>query len=395
MNTPLILTLGDELATQSALTGGKGSRLAALHQQGFSVPNALLVTSTAYESFVRSVPDLHSLLDNIDLPHGRERLMECLAQQPLPNDLAIMLRDALSIFGYHAVAVRSSSTLEDLAEASFAGQHDTYLNVRGTDTILEKVRQCFLSLWNERATSYRHQRGLDHRRATMSVVIQRLIPCDASGVAFSLDPVTGDPKRVLIDANHGLGESVVGGETPVDHWALDRATLNVTESTIAVKQHKTIATTQGVRNEILDETNATLPCLNEEELKQVAALVLDVERKARVPQDIEWGFADGKLWLLQARAITTLPPRWTRDESAERFPNPMTPLTWEFVSDGFHQSLDWSLKLMGFPPCKGKWFADFDHYIYGNQNVVEVTSPPPPLRPRNDGGPRRADPPLA
>ncbi|BCU78835.1 PEP/pyruvate-binding domain-containing protein [Luteolibacter sp. LG18] len=372
MNPPWILTLGDDLASQSALTGGKGSRLASLHQQGFPVPNALLVTAAAYEAFVRSVPDLGGLIGNLDLPGGREQLVGELSRQPLPDGLAALLREALAIFGYDAVAVRSSSTLEDLAEAAFAGQHETYLNVRGIDAIVEKVRQCFLSLWNERATSYRSQRGFDHRRATMAVVIQRLIPCDTAGVAFSLDPVTGDPKRILIDANHGLGESVVGGETPVDHWVLDRETLKATECVIALKQHKTVATAQGVRNEALENDAASLPCLDQGALEQIARLVMNVERKARFPQDIEWGFANGKLWLLQARAITTLPPRWTRDESAERFPNPMTPLTWEFVSVGFHQSLEWSLKLMGLPPCTGKWFADFDHYIYGNQNLVEM-----------------------
>ncbi len=294
-----------------------------------------------------------------------------MAGTSLPEALESEIRSLLERFGPGAYAVRSSSTMEDLAESAFAGQHETYLNVRSADAILQRVRDCFLSLWSERAVAYRSQRGYDHAQASMAVVVQRMIPCEAAGVAFSLDPVSGDARRILIDANHGLGESVVSGESPVDHWVLDRERLEILEAKIAVKALQTIAVAEGIRHIDLTGDASTLPCLNDEQLRSVARLVLDVEAKAAFPQDIEWGFAGGKLWLLQARAITTLPERWTRDESAERFPGPITPLTWEFVEAGFHDSLAWSLRLMGMPPCPGRWFASFDHYIYGNQNLVE------------------------
>jgi len=371
MNTTFVVTLDQPAATRAILTGGKGSRLASLHQQGFPVPDAFLVTAAAYEAWLASIPGLTDFTLSLDREESRNSLRDSLKAQPLPDAVISALREQLDDFPDMPVAVRSSSTLEDLAEAAFAGQHETFLNVRGAEKIIEKVRKCFISLWNERAISYRQQRGFDHRHATMAVVVQILVPCETAGVAFSLDPVSGDPGRILIDANHGLGESVVGGETPVDHWVMDRATLAVHEATIATKEHMTVSTDQGVCSQDLRGDEAALPCLDESALKQVAELVIAVERKARSPQDIEWGFAEGKLWLLQARAITTLPPRWTRDESAERFPNAITPLTWEFVDAGFHESLAWSLKLMGMPACQGQWFASFDHYIYGNQNLVE------------------------
>lgn len=289
----------------------------------------------------------------------------------LPQQVTAEIRAHLEHHGDQAFAVRSSSTAEDSADAAFAGQHETYLNIRGTEQILLRVRDCFLSLWNERAVAYRQQRGMDEASASMAVVVQRLVPCDAAGVAFSLDPVSGDAKRVLIDANRGLGESVVGGETEVDHWVIARDGLIVIEESIATKTSRTIPVENGIRHQELSGEEARAPSLTAAQTREVAKLVLEVERKAVFPQDIEWGFAGDELWLLQARPITTLPERWTREESAERFPTPISPLTWEFVEAGFHDSLAWSLKLMGMPPCPGRWFASFDHYIYGNQNLVE------------------------
>ena len=118
-------------------------------------------------------------------------------------------------------------------------------------------------------------------------------------------------------------------------------------------------------------------------MSELAGLLLQVEASYRFPQDIEWGFADGRLHLLQSRPITTIPPRWTRDESAERFPNVITPLTWDFVESGFHRSLNYSFRLMGFPPFNGKWFGMHDHYIYGNQNAVELYGRRAPFVVRN------------
>lgn len=334
--------------------------MAKLRREGFPVPEAFIVSASAYREFTAGCAACDAA-----------SMGEALAGQELPIAPKTEIRRLLETAGPGPYAVRSSSTLEDLADSAFAGQHETYLNVRGTDAVLRRVRDCFLSLWGERAVSYRGQRGYDHRHASMAVVIQHMIPCEAAGVAFSLDPVSGDAGKILIDANRGLGESVVSGESAVDHWVLNRERLEILEARIADKTLQTIGDKEGIRHVTVTGDQATLPSLSDQQLRAVARLVLDVEAKAAFPQDIEWGFASGKLWLLQARAITTLPERWTRNESAERFPGPITPLTWEFVEAGFHDSLAWSLRLMGMPPCPGRWFASFDHYIYGNQNLVE------------------------
>jgi pyruvate,water dikinase len=271
-----------------------------------------------------------------------------------------------------AFSVRSSSTMEDLASAAFAGQHETYLNCSGAEQILEKIKACFLSLWFDRAIAYRHQQGFDHSLAAMAVVVQQMVQCEVAGVGFSINPVSGDLTEMIVDANFGLGESVVSGEGEVDHFAIDRNTRKVRSANIAKKSRKVVGVSGGTQEVHLSETEGARACLNDAQLAQLTDLLLRIESSYSFPQDIEWGFVNDKLYLLQSRPITTIPPRWTRDESAERFPNVITPLTWDFVESGFHRSLNFSFRLMGFPLFNGKWFGMHGHYIYGNQNAVEL-----------------------
>jgi phosphohistidine swiveling domain-containing protein len=268
--------------------------------------------------------------------------------------------------------VRSSSNMEDLASAAFAGQHETFLNCAGDGHVLEQIKACFLSLWSDRAIAYRHQQGFDHVLAAMAVVVQHMIPCDVAGVGFSINPVNGDLDELVVEANFGLGESVVSGEGEVDHFTLDRATRAVRDAVIAVKTRKVVAVPGGTLEVPLRPEDGRHPCLGDAELSRLADLLLRTEASYRFPQDIEWGFAGGELFLLQSRPVTTIPPRWTRDESAERFPNVITPLTWDFVDSAFHRSLGHSFRLMAFPPFGGQWFGMHGHYIYGNQNAVEL-----------------------
>jgi len=273
--------------------------------------------------------------------------------------------------------------MEDLASAAFAGQHETYLNCSGVEQILEKIKGCFLSLWFDRAVAYRHQQGFDHAMAAMAVVVQEMVQCDVAGVGFSINPVSGDLNEMVVDANFGLGESVVSGEGEVDHFTIDRSTRAVRSASIAQKSRKIVGVQGGTKEIHLSKEEGGRPCLDEKQLIQVTDLLLRIESSYRFPQDIEWGFAGSQLFLLQSRPITTIPPRWTRDESAERFPNAITPLTWDFVDSGFHRSLSYSFRLMGFPPFNGKWFGMQEHYIYGNQNAVELYGRRSPFLVRN------------
>jgi len=376
----LLLAFDDPLAGLVDQSGGKGANLSTLTRRGFPVPPGFIVTARAYRDFVAGGADLLKGVASLTFEDaGRlkaesEKLRDALSRLPLPASLAGEVKTFLgSVPRDQAFSVRSSSTMEDLAGAAFAGQHDTYLNCIGADAILESIKSCFLSLWQDRAISYRHKQGFDHLAAAMAVVIQAMVQCEVAGVAFTINPVTGDLGEMNVSANYGLGESIVSGEGDVDHFAIERPGLSLRTSTIARKTRKVVGVPGGgTREEEIPEEDAERPCLDETRLARLAALFVKVEESYGFPQDIEWGVAGGKLYLLQSRPITTIPPRWTRDESAERFPNVITPLTWDFVEEGFHKSLAVSFRMLGYPPFHGKWFGMHGHYIYGNQNAVEL-----------------------
>jgi pyruvate,water dikinase len=360
------------------LAGGKGSNLIALTAAGFPVPPGFVVTTDAYLLFVDPLDWLDGALEELDCEHPEtlraqcNRLRSALAEVELPPPVEEAIRSQLTWTSggdgggeiSPAVAVRSSSSLEDLAEAAFAGQHDTYLNVRGTSNVIQRIRDCWISLWGDRAVLYRHQRGFSQRDARMAVVVQRQIHCDTAGVGFSIDPVSGRTNRMVINANYGLGESVVSGECEVDQFVLDKETLAVAERSIGRKEQLVTAAHNGVESRAISPALADRPCLAGDLVTAVGRLLTRVESHCGWPQDIEWGYKAGTLHLLQSRPVTTLQPRWTRDEWAERFPLPMTPLCWDFISVAFRKSLAHSFALMGLPPLRGDWFQIFDDYIY-------------------------------
>jgi pyruvate,water dikinase len=368
--------------------GGKAANLMTLLAAGFPVPAGFVVTVSAYEDFVASIDGLADDVAALDRTEVSEladraaRLRERMSLAALPEAALCAIKVAYARIGGAAVAVRSSSTLEDLAQAAFAGQHDTFLDVHGLAALGARVRDCYTSLWAERAVRYRRERGFAQRQARMAVVVQLQVACDAAGVAFSVEPVAGRMDRVVVEANWGLGESVVSGEGEVDHFELDKATLEPALRRLGRKTRKLTATGRGMQERVVPEADASAACLSDTALAQVAALALRAERHFGWPQDIEWGLAGGRLHMFQSRAVTAIAPRWTRDESAERFPRPMSPLTWDFISLAFQRSLAHSLAIMGLPAFTQTWFARKGDHIYGDQNAVALLAAFRPLRGR-------------
>lgn len=383
-------TFLEPAAMRLELSGGKGSNLSILTQRGFPVPPGFIVTAQVYGEFISGAGEFLGRVKDFPfhdaglLRKACEQLREDLRRLTLPRAAAEEVRDQLAKFPEsQAFSVRSSSTMEDLASAAFAGQHETYLNCSGAGAVLERIKDCFLSLWFDRAVAYRHQQGFDHASATMAVVVQQMVQCDVAGVGFSINPVSGDLAEMVVDANFGLGESVVSGEGEIDHFTIDRSTGAIRSATIAQKSRKIVGVAGGTQEIRLGKEEGAVACLSGEQIARLTELLLRIETSYSFPQDIEWGFAGHQLFLLQSRPITTIPPRWTRDEAAERFPNVITPLTWDFVESGFHRSLNYSFRMMGFPPFNGKWFGRHGHYIYGNQNAVELYGRRAPFLVRN------------
>ena len=375
-----ILRFDEPLACRPEYTGGKGANLALVTAGKFPVPPGFVLIATAYRAWLGTAPWWREAVavlpvdDPAALSDAAAAFRNRLRSVPMPEEITSSVRLALQNHPPgKAFAVRSSSTMEDLADAAFAGQHDSFLNCCGDGQVLDAVRDCFISLWHDRAISYRHRHGLDHAAANMAVVVQEMADCESAGVAFSANPITGDLNVALIEANHGLGESVVSGACEVDHWELDKASGAILSRSIACKSTRTVSVSGGgTVNEDIVGADSDTPVLSDERIAEIADLLGRVESWFRFPQDIEWGYEAGSLMLLQSRPITTIPPRWTRDESAERFPNAVTPLTWDFVDSGFRRSMTHSFRLMRFPPFSGVWFGKHDHYVYGNQNAVEI-----------------------
>ena len=218
---PYTLSFSEVDGTRLPEVGGKGANLGELTRAGFPVPPGFCVTTAAYRDFVRTSGQLDALLDSLgrvtheDLDTIRAigvRIREHLEARAIPAEVRLAVLQAWRELGTdHAYAVRSSATAEDLPSASFAGQQDTFLNVRGEEKMLDAVRRCWASLFTDRAIAYRAKHGSAHRAVLLAVVVQRMVVPEASGIMFTADPITGRRKTVCIDASFGLGEALVAG----------------------------------------------------------------------------------------------------------------------------------------------------------------------------------------
>jgi rifampicin phosphotransferase len=298
------------------IVGGKAANLGELTGAGLPVPPGFCITTAAYE-LVASKAGLEVMLDEkakspADDASLAEAARTCLLAAAMSASVAEAITGAYHILGSGEpipVAVRSSATAEDLPFASFAGQQDTYLNVVGIEAVLEAVRNCWASLWTDRAVSYRASLGIDQRSVQLAVVVQRQIEAEVAGVLFTANPLTGKRRQAVIDANPGLGEAVVSGATNPDHFVVNTTTGEIVERQLGDKRVVIQALAGGGTQRIETSDGSNEACLSDEQIQALAALGAGVEAHYGIPQDAEWAIdASGQLWLMQARPITTLFP---------------------------------------------------------------------------------------
>ncbi|PVZ11162.1 PEP/pyruvate-binding domain-containing protein [Actinomycetospora cinnamomea] len=284
--------------------GGKAANLGALVRAGLPVPDGVCVTTAAYRAAVGAALDpVLADAGTTDAGVLAEKARDAVLAVPVPDAVAAAVRAACP---EGPVAVRSSATAEDLPDASFAGQQDTYLNVVGADAVLEAVRRCWASLWTDRAVAYRAARGIDHAAVTLAVVVQRMVDARWAGVLFTADPVSGRRGQAVIDAAPGLGESVVSGSVDPEHVVV------APDGTITERRGgaggSVVRPRPGGGTETVPHgpAGAALPVVD---VRGLARLGRRVEELFGAPQDVEWAIdADGTRWLTQARPITTLYP---------------------------------------------------------------------------------------
>jgi pyruvate,water dikinase len=316
----------DELGSaDTASVGGKGANLGELTAAGFPVPAGFVVTADAFidamdEGGVRA--ELHSefsdacaRIDDPDaLAAAAERLQALVHKAALPPGTMTAVLDAYHRLGERSdasppVAVRSSATAEDTAGTSFAGMHETYANVVGDGAVLERLVDCWASLYGERVIAYRSSRGLTEE-PSIAVVVQKLVDAERAGVMFTADPSTGDRSRMVIEGAFGLGEVVVGGQVEPDTYMLEKgAAPRLVMTRVGRKGHEIVSGPQGtlVKRDLAAE-DADRRVLSDDEAVALAELGVRVEQHYGEPQDVEWAIAGGEMFLLQARPITTLAP---------------------------------------------------------------------------------------
>jgi pyruvate,water dikinase len=321
------------------LVGGKGANLGEMVNASLPIPYGFIITAHAYFDFIEKAGiknKITSLLSKLNYENSNElaqaskHIGEIIIASELPKNLVkeiinyydnleikenkyfkntgSFLRTSISkvksLYQTPLVAVRSSATAEDLPTASFAGQQDTYLNIKGEAYLLKKVKECYASLFTQRAIYYRHEQNFDHNKVGLAVVIQRMVESEKSGVAFSIDPVTNNKNKIVVEAIFGLGEYIVQGKVTPDHYEIDKRSLVITKKEINKQDVKFVKSNIANKEVKLGKAGSIVK-LSDQEILKVALLVRDIENHYYFPQDIEWAIQNNQVYITQSRPITT------------------------------------------------------------------------------------------
>ena len=400
-------------AAEVDLVGGKGANLGEMVATGLPVPPGFCVTAPAYREFIRVtgldetirdiLAEIH-LDDPVDVKAKAGRIRGLIVEQRVPGPMAQEILD-----GYHRlaqeqgaeavtqvpVAVRSSATAEDLPTASFAGQQDSYLNVRGDAELLDRVKDCWASLWTDRAVVYRTRQGFDHQHVYLAVVVQAMIQSEVAGVLFTANPVTGDRDQAVINASWGLGEAIVSGLVTPDTVTVHKSDGTIVSRQTATKEYTIeYAETGGTVTLATSPEQREAPALSDQQVSELVTLGQEIEGHYGTPQDIEWAFASGRLYILQARAVTTLPPQpgetlaeeeYDRTMFVELFPDPLSPAFLSVMQPMVTTMLEFTFETLGFkPPAGAIAVGAFYNQPYFNRSYIVSALQPlsPPVRER-------------
>ncbi|EKQ55858.1 MAG: phosphoenolpyruvate synthase [Methanobacterium sp. Maddingley MBC34] len=304
------------------IAGGKGANLGELTQAGIPVPPGFVITSATYQKFMDETgitQEILDILDALDVNNNKElqesarKIKKIIIETEIPAEISNIILEAYNALCHRIgkenafVAVRSSATAEDLPEASFAGQQDTYLNVKGPEDMIKYVRECWASLFGARAIFYREENNFDHSKVYIAVVVQEMVDAEKAGVMFTVHPSTGEEK-ILIEGAWGLGEGVVSGTVTPDTYWIDKATGEILEKQVSEKKtmfQKKSENGQTVQIPVPEDLK-NKQVLDETELAQLVELGKKIQQHYQFPQDTEWAIENGKIFMLQSRPVTTL-----------------------------------------------------------------------------------------
>ncbi|TFG28067.1 MAG: hypothetical protein EU532_06160 [Promethearchaeota archaeon] len=381
--------------------GNKASNLIKLKQNGINVPGGIVLKSNAYNSFIKK-NHLSDLISDFELKIKDESLInkeskiirDAIEKGTIPEEILDQLNSYSFLFDTHPVAIRSSGNLEDLMQASFAGQYDTFLNVIGLGEVLFHIKKCYASLWNERAILYRKNNNISYRNINLAIIIQKMVNAKSSGVLFTCNPLNSDKYEIIVESNFGLGESIVSGIVTPDEYVLHRGKENKIKIQTKRIGNKlfTVRPKRDIGVECLHSPEDIIEAssLSNKELYQLANLGIKIEDILKnYPQDIEWAIDyENIIHILQSRPITTfnISPDakqvlWSRGYSDDYWNDNTTPLFFELLGTQLTKVVNMELNsIMGYKEIDAQLLKLFKGHVYFNLNVlkkkVEYEIPP-------------------
>ncbi len=299
------------------LVGGKGANLGEMTQAKIPVPDGFCVTAPAYFYFVEQnqlQQKIKDVLTGLDVNDGKKlneasrNVKKLILDAPIPDDLRQAIIEAYKKFSIkdQEVAVRSSATAEDLPDASFAGQQATYLNISGEEDVVKAVQKCWASLFESRAIFYRVEKNFNHFKVGIAVPVQKMVQSEVSGVMFTINPINNDKSVIVVESVWGLGEMIVQGSVTPDHFEVDKKTWKINKKEIS-KQEVLLTKTDGDTKEMkVPEAKVNIQKISDETIVEVAKIGETLHKHYNFPQDVEWAFEDGKIYIVQTRPITTM-----------------------------------------------------------------------------------------
>lgn len=318
--TALILPFSQIEKEDIPLVGGKGANLGEMAGAGFPIPPGFCLTANAYReviAFNQLTPKIQALLKDIDIEDTKnlatsaKKIQNLILHADIPDDF---VRQIFTL--YHRlepgvktplVAVRSSATAEDLPDASFAGQQESYLNIKGEANLIQAIRKAWASLFGARAIYYRTTKGFDHFQVALAIPIQLMIQSEVSGVMFSVNPVTNNKNQLIIEAVWGLGDYMVQGVVTPDHYVVNKSDFTIHSRLISEQEIKEVYRfPSGVKKEKVPKSQVKLPKLTDDQVIKLARIGADIQKHYYFPQDMEWALEKGELFIVQSRPITTM-----------------------------------------------------------------------------------------
>ncbi len=364
--------------------GGKARNLMDLMAAGFPVPEGMVVSARAYDAFlernglkerIRQALEGLEYSDAVKLVRAAETIRGWVMAGEMDSALTeALLRDTERYGADSLWAVRSSAIAEDLEQASFAGQQDTYLNV-ARHRLAEQVRRCWASYWNDRVLEYRHDNGIGHLDSGMAVIVQRMVNADSSGVMFTADPVSGE-KIIIIESSWGLGESIASGLVTPDRFVCDAGDGGVKESVINSKVQAIFLSPEGEKVVEVPEAERNRPSLTRGKVELVAKMGIQLHQRMGAPQDIEWAAEGDRMFLLQSRPITTIGgdrTLWTRGYGDEYWADVTSPLFFSILGPWLTEYVNWEgSAIMGYKELTNKPLLKIHKgHVYFNAEVLE------------------------